>query len=346
MRTWHALRSAARHRARLVDPGRNELSKEFASVGKKVLDLPLKTGGSLVVTSHWASEWLPPHGSVSGSFQEWRVLRFRPEEGSNDLLQSITKVCVAPDRTPRARLQPQVLPLAYTKSLASVTLATLSLIGAPVLPGATLADSEELRILCVGLGGGSLPSFFVQSLPHCKVDVVEIEESVLRASTDAMGFSPCDRIGIAIEDGIDFALRATAEGRSYHAVLIDAYDASGDVPSAFWQPHEGLARALARGLLPNVGLVAGNFLPHMDITIALRTWRDALQLSGQGLAFSVEDTCVGNQIAVHAVGKSGVATCNAELEEKLRLQADAMAAVLPTCPFDMAELAVHGLQIR
>ena len=170
MRTWHALRCAARHRAKLLDPGRSELGKEFTGPGKDVLNLPLKTGGSLAVSSHWASEWLPPNGSASGSFQEWRVLRFIPEEGSNDLLQSITKVCVAPGRIPSARLQAGVLPLAYTKSLASVTLATLALLGGPVIP---VADGEsidqELRILCIGLGGGSLPSFFVQSLPHCKV---------------------------------------------------------------------------------------------------------------------------------------------------------------------------------
>ena len=66
---------------------------------------------------------------------------------------------------------------------------------------------DTLRILCIGLGGGSVPcrsyvlwdlyasgclmwvdcqlrTFYAESLPHCQVDVVELEPAVLLLSIE------------------------------------------------------------------------------------------------------------------------------------------------------------------
>ena len=48
------------------------------------------------------------------------------------------------------------------------------------------------RVLCIGLGGGSLPLFLSHHFPGMEVDVVEIDQAVITAARTAMGF-PQDR---------------------------------------------------------------------------------------------------------------------------------------------------------
>ena len=96
----------------------------------------------------------------------------------------------------------------YTKSVASSVLAALEL----VLERAPLTDDSEkeepeLRILCVGFGGGSVPAFFTEMLPDCRVDVVELEPAVLDAA-ESMGFVPHPRINVYLDDGAKFVHQA------------------------------------------------------------------------------------------------------------------------------------------
>ena len=48
------------------------------------------------------------------------------------------------------------------------------------------------RVLCIGLGGGSLPLFLSHHFPGMEVEVVEIDPAVIAAARTAMGF-PQDR---------------------------------------------------------------------------------------------------------------------------------------------------------
>ncbi|CAL1171188.1 unnamed protein product, partial [Cladocopium goreaui] len=188
--------------ANQADPGRQELINEYFAPGTLVLELPLDNGGTLQVTSHAASERDAP-GSPMGSFEEWRCLRFLQSGG---LIQSVTKVVVSP-HSQLAKLRGAVVPLAYTKSFATVVLAALSAVGAPV----RRRGKEQLRILCIGLGGGSVPSFIAEGLPHCQVDVVELEPAVIHAAKQGMGFSERPNLRVIQEDGAMFALRAVKE---------------------------------------------------------------------------------------------------------------------------------------
>ncbi|KAJ7567759.1 hypothetical protein O6H91_01G005700 [Diphasiastrum complanatum] len=47
---------------------------------------------------------------------------------------------------------------------------------------------QQMRVLCIGLGGGSLPLFLAQNLPGAIVEAVEIDDVVISAATEAMGF--------------------------------------------------------------------------------------------------------------------------------------------------------------
>jgi len=51
------------------------------------------------------------------------------------------------------------------------------------------------RVLCIGLGGGSLPLFLSHHFPGMDVEVVEIDSVVIEAARTAMGF-PEDRLAV------------------------------------------------------------------------------------------------------------------------------------------------------
>lgn len=344
-----------------MDPGRTGMAWEYLKKGDTLIDVRLEHhGGSLQVTSHAASERGPPPGEPAGTRQEWRVLAFTPDDGgTTDLVQSVTKVCVPP--TGSARLRAEVLPMSYTKSMATITLATLAALGAPVLPSDERAQHEKLRVLCIGLGAGSVPSFLAGHLPHCEVDAVELEPAVCKAAVEGMGLELGPRLRVHVEDGVRFALRAAGEatgeadsatgastgGGAYDAVLIDAYDAAGNVPSELWSREGGLCRALAAGLLNRrAGVVATNFLPGVDYGPPLAAYRSALG-GGASVGFSVQakgSGTSGNRIAVHACGgPPGAASWGREvLRERLEAAARQVDHAIG-CNFDMPELAVRGL---
>lgn len=72
-------------------------------------------------------------------------------------------------------------------------LAVASLVGlAP--QGSSLGSALErrpaqpCRVLCIGLGGGTLPLFLAHHFPGMVIDVVEIDPVVIAAAQGAMGF--------------------------------------------------------------------------------------------------------------------------------------------------------------
>lgn len=334
--------------ARSPDPARRELSHEYFMGGSPIFARHLVHGGSLQVTAHASCEAEAPRGSPKGTRQEWRVLRFVPAEGTTDLVQSVVKVCIGPPGCePQEWIRAEAMALDYTKTFASVVLSALTVLGAPVLPEAAATAPEPLRILCIGLGGGTLPSFFAQKLANCEVDVVELERPVVEAATKAMGFVPSPRLRVSVDDGVAFALRASvgAEGgsRPYDAVVVDAYDAAGNVPAELWSKGGGLARALSQGLLKERGgLVAANFLPCVDLAPKLKAYRSALAERGAGVGFSVQAEGTGNRIAVQTCGELASFSSLFELGFSLA-RAGMKVGEATQCPFDMASLAARNI---
>jgi len=150
-----------------LEPGKEAREAEYAHSGSAVLSIPLGGGCGqrrLLVTAHPATD---------GDDLEWRVLRFTPDQGRSFNLQSVTKVRVPASAASPAALLPEFLPLEYTKYLAAVALAALGALG---------RTDGPLRLLCIGLGGGSLPAFLAAALPACRVDVVESERVVVEAA--------------------------------------------------------------------------------------------------------------------------------------------------------------------
>jgi len=336
----------------LVDPAGPESALEYLAPGRTLLDLPLDFGGSMQVTAHEAqADPGTPPGAPPGTTQEWRVLRFKPAAGTTNLVQSITKICKNPPGIePAEYMRPECLPLEYTKSLATVIPATLSVLGAPVLPEAVKATGEKLRILCIGLGGGSVPSFYARRLPNCEVDVVELERSVVTAACGGMGCVANDRLRIYAEDGAAFALKAAEraakdDSLAYDAVLVDAYDAAGNVPAPLWSEGSDLAKALNKGLLKRRGgIVAANFLPHIDPSPIIGAYRAALSAREPALGFSVTAKGSGNRILVQTCGSAAMDIKSVKvMAERLIAEARKLAEVTHA-PFDMPGIAARQIQ--
>lgn len=341
------------------DPGRREVAAEFVVPdGKLLCELPLETGGgSLRVTAHDVIHWEPlPHWATLGSTQEWRVLTFVPEDGgSSDLLQAVTKVCISADGSePQERMRSDCLAMTYTKSLVSVVLSTLRALGALVVQAGVVqrgGDAQApLKILCIGLGGGSVPMFLAESLPNCEVDVVELEPAVIEAASRAMGFVGNSHTHVILEDGAEFALRVALENADveavgvYDAVLVDAYDATGAVPVELRGPGCVFARALASGLLRRQGLVAINLLPDMDVEEPLSAYQRAMLCERAGWSFSTSAEGTNNNIVVHARGGAEDAVDVKEFGQCLRRSGSEIDAAIGS-PFRLGQLASRNLRI-
>lgn len=100
------------------------------------------------------------------------------------------------------RQQPDCLAFEYLKTAVSAGLSFASLAGLDLTQEAPSQQSDsasdqsksfskrQLRVLCIGLGGGSLPLFLVHHLPGAQVDAVELDPAVISAAVNAMGFPP------------------------------------------------------------------------------------------------------------------------------------------------------------
>lgn len=145
----------------------------------------------VTVTAHAASQQEGPSGSV----QEWRVLRF-----NGVTRQSVARVTIS--RAERAgsidsssngdgasrrsqngagspaapaagewhvEQQADCLAPPYLKSAAALSAALLGLQGLVPITGLSRGAAPALRLLCIGVGGGSLPLFLAHHFPQARV---------------------------------------------------------------------------------------------------------------------------------------------------------------------------------
>lgn len=88
-----------------------------------------------------------------------------------------------------------------------------------------LFNPEASQILCIGLGGGSIPRFLMHHLQQCRIDIVEIRPKVIEIAYTYFLLPTDHRIRCFQEDGTDFVSKSTAT--SYDMILVDAYDQNG-----------------------------------------------------------------------------------------------------------------------
>lgn len=140
---------------------------------------------------------------------------------------------------------PEHLALPYAR----VAMAGLALIEPPL---DQRSPDQPWRLLVVGLGAGSLPSFLRNRYPAAVIDIAEIDPGVADVARAWFGFRDDARMKIHIGDGRRFIENLPAS--SYDAIFLDAFGAYS-VP-----PHlatEEFLRAVRRALSAG-GVVVGN----------------------------------------------------------------------------------------
>lgn len=89
-----------------------------------------------------------------------------------------------------------------------------------------LLNPQPSRILIIGLGGGSIPMTFSDLYPNAEIDVVEVDEAVVRVAEDYFNFAETDTMKVHVDDGRPYIKRAGLRGVTYDYIVLDAF--SGD----------------------------------------------------------------------------------------------------------------------
>lgn len=111
---------------------------------------------------------------------------------------------------------------------------------------------EPRRILVVGLGGGTIPTFLRRHYPNARIDAVEINSEVVEVAKKFFGFREDALMQVHVADGRRFIESIT--GPVYDAIFLDAFGAES-VPAAL--ATQEFLGAVRRALLPG-GVVIGN----------------------------------------------------------------------------------------
>ena len=89
-----------------------------------------------------------------------------------------------------------------------------------------LLNAHPESILVIGLGGGSIPMTFSDLFPEATIDVVEVDEAVVRVAEEYFNFAETDTMKVHVDDGRPFIKRAGLRGMTYDYIVLDAF--SGD----------------------------------------------------------------------------------------------------------------------
>ncbi|KFK36218.1 hypothetical protein AALP_AA4G093200 [Arabis alpina] len=232
-------------------------------------------------------EVMPRDGRLKILGYQWRSLRF-----NDDTRQSTVKVMAAcRDLQPSSVFymqQPHCLAVPYLKSMASVGLT--SLVASKYDIGSVAIGKKQMRILCIGHGGGSLPLFLAHHILGAIVDIVEIDPLVISESVRAMGFPAFsvmtatgkralptpdiidqvmwrgihERLFLYESEAKEFILRN--QDNVYDMIFMDAYDGADIFPHSLWDSNSVFMKALSERLHHEHGTLVVNL--HSDADIA------------------------------------------------------------------------------
>ncbi|KAJ4832887.1 hypothetical protein Tsubulata_045377 [Turnera subulata] len=213
---------------------------------------------------------------------EWRTLNY-----NHDWYQAKVKVVAASRESEPGSVflkqQQKWLYVDNVQSMVYLGLVTLKSCGYHELPQA-MSQKKPIRILCVGLDGGSVPLYLAHRFPGATIDIVEIDPLIISVTNQEMGFPALpvvtssgertfpadynnvinkmlwgdilDRLHLYENDPAKF-LQDTDD--VYDMIFINAYgDGMNDSTSDLCDPDSPFLKALGDRLHPKHGTVAVN----------------------------------------------------------------------------------------
>jgi len=86
-----------------------------------------------------------------------------------------------------------------------------------------LIQSAPQKILIVGLGGGSIPVALHELYPQAQIDIVEIDEAVVRVAKKFFNFKETEKMKVTVQDARVFIKRAAIRKNRYDYIVLDAF---------------------------------------------------------------------------------------------------------------------------
>jgi spermidine synthase len=86
-----------------------------------------------------------------------------------------------------------------------------------------LANPEPRHAMMIGLGGGTISNVLTALYPNLTIDLVEIDEAVVKVARDYFDFRESAQTNVIVQDGRVFTRRAKMQGKKYDMIILDAY---------------------------------------------------------------------------------------------------------------------------
>ena len=173
-------------------------------------------------------------------YAEWRVLRF-----NGGTRQSVTRLH---DQGGVRGMDATCLAAEYLKTVASMFSAWMAI---------HQSDRDPVKMLAIGIGGGSMPMFLLHFFSSLSIDAVEIDPVVIDAAKSSMGFpEQNDRLGLYVQDAAAFAQEHQSK-KQYDFVYIDAFDGEDCIPEGLCS--EDFIQSVASMMDPEKGVLLMNF---------------------------------------------------------------------------------------
>lgn len=127
--------------------------------------------------------------------------------------------------------------------------------------GGLLVNPDPERVLIIGLGGGSIPLTLAEMFPEAHIDVVEIDEAVVRVAEKYFNWAETAKLKVHVADARVFTKRAALRGQKYDLIILDAF--TGDYIPEHLMTLEYLQET--RAILAEPGVLIANTFSTSDL---------------------------------------------------------------------------------
>jgi spermidine synthase len=187
---------------------------------------------------------------------------------------------------------------------------------------------EPKRVLVVGLGGGTIPSFLHKHYPQTRIDAVDIDPVVVDVAKQFFGFREDATLRAHVQDGRQFI---EERQNAYDIIFLDAFG-SASIP--YHLATQEFLRAVRRAITAQGVVLADVWGPGLNplYDSMVRTYQEVFD---ELYILDVPD--VGNKILIALPRRLAVA------REELARRAGAISRQ-KQFRFDMADLVTYGFR--